>query len=480
MASRILKASCLLKEKCRVLRGAAGVLLAATAADVAHAAEEPAAAAAAPEAASGAAPVAAPLPSSEPAATTATPQPATATDPATAALLESLGAGDAAELDLDEPKLNLYGFADFTYFTQVGKAVAFSNEHATFMVGNFNVYLSSEFAKNWRSLGEVRFMYLPDGSYAGESPFTNTVGATRTDTSVLDGSNLNRSTEWGGISIQRIWVEHKFDGYLTLRAGQWLTPYGIWNVDHGSPAIVNIYRPYVIDQNLFPEQQTGLEAYGAFLFGDTKLGYHLTLSNGRGPVDSYMDLDHNKAVGGRLYVQNDALLGSLMLGVSAYRGRYTDRPGNGTAIEDGKLVRLDPPTARYDELAFAVDARWQWQGLQVQSEFVLSETAYSDALRPGANLAPPPPQPAQLADTRVYGLYGLVAYRTPYWNIMPFVLAQYFHAVTASKEIAVGVNVRPVPNVALKAEYKYIFIDDAPGIVLGDLDFLGLQVAWSF
>ena len=59
------------------------------------------------------------------------------------------------------------------------------------------------------------------------------------------------------------YVEHEFNGLLKLQAGQYLTPYGIWNVDHGSPTIIGIKKPFVVSNELFPEQQTGLQLFGS-------------------------------------------------------------------------------------------------------------------------------------------------------------------------------------------------------------------------
>jgi hypothetical protein len=400
-----------------------------------------------------------------------------------AALGSELASAGVAELQLAEPHISVYGFADFTYTTQVGKKFAPSPDYGSFMVGNLNVYLSTEFERHWRSLAEVRFTYLPHGSYWTDNQFADRAALERVDSTVLDPSDLNRPVRLGGIAIQRVWLEYNFDTFLTLRAGQWLTPYGIWNVDHGSPTIIGIFRPYVINENLFPERQTGLEAYGGFYVEDTKVGYHLTLSNGRGPIDSYQDLDSNLGVGARLYVYNDSLLGTFTLGISGYKGSYTDRSTAGIAVEDGVLVDFNPPTLQYDELALAADLKWEWEGLLVQGEAIYREVSYLDATRPVIATTPPPPVPGQYADSHRFGVYGIVAYRTPWWNIMPFMLAQFTSDPYASdaKELAFGVNVRPSPRVALKVEYKYVFIEEIiPGIQLGDLDFVGFQVAWSF
>jgi hypothetical protein len=398
---------------------------------------------------------------------------------ALAALASELSsASEVPALDLDDATFTVYGFADFSYFTQIGEKVILANQQPTFMVGNFNVYFSSEFERRWRFLSEVRFLYAPHGAWLADSPY-EVASSPRGDTSFLDGSDLNHPMRWGGIAIQRIWLEYKVDSYLTLRAGQWLTPYGIWNVDHGSPTIIGVYKPYIINQDWFPERQTGIEAYGSIFLHDTQLGYHLTLSNGRGPIDAYRDLDNNKALGGRLYLKNDALLGTFTLGMSAYRGNYTDRLGNGVAVVDGALVPRDPPTLRYEEVAYAADLKWEWGGLLVQSEFITRDIRYTDPVRPRAVVRPPTP-PGFEPDARDSGFYVLVGYRTPWLGLMPFTLVQYIDRFTDSHEYSVGLNLRPSSRVAIKAEYKYILVDPVGGLELGDLDFLGLQLAWSF
>jgi opacity protein-like surface antigen len=393
--------------------------------------------------------------------------------------LAALGANAAttsSEAGLDEAQFNLYGFADFTFLTQLGRTSVTSSPYSSFMVGNFNVYFSTEFERHWRSLAEVRFMYLPHGAQAGT---VDQLDPNRIDTLVVDGSNFQRAIRWGGIAIQRIWLEYNLNEYLTVRAGQWFTPYGIWISDHGSPTIVSVHRPYIIDQAWFPEQQTGLEAYGAFFIDDTKFGYHLTLSNGRGLVDSYQDLDNDKGVGARLYLQNDTLLGAFSLGVSGYRGAYTARATNGFGVKDGELVTVDPPTAKFDELDLAADLKWEWGGLLLQSEFILTDVRYPDELRPPpitSTLGPPGVQP----DSRRFGVYALVGYRTPWWNAMPYVLLQRIHDIYSALDYIAGVNARPSARVTLKAEYEYVDFPTSAGLKLENLSVLAFQVAWSF
>src|SRR4029079_2880246 len=229
----------------------------------------------------------------------------------------------STQAETETYRLNLYGFSDLTY-TKTVSAGSFGYPVSSFYIGNLNLYASGELGDSWRTLMEVRFTYLPNGSIPTAQAFSP-MPPPPTDTAVPDYADLNRPLRWGGVVIERAYVERTFLSWLTVRAGQFLTPYGIWNVDHGSPVIIGVYRPFIVGEALFPTSQTGLEALGAGRVGPVEIGYHLTLSNGRGPTDTYRDMDGNKAVGWRLWARRrDADLGTLSLGFSGYRGKYTN------------------------------------------------------------------------------------------------------------------------------------------------------------
>ncbi|HEU5073052.1 MAG TPA: hypothetical protein VFU02_02750, partial [Polyangiaceae bacterium] len=416
-------------------------------------------------------PAPAELPPAEPAPpvdTTAAPADAPADESAADAAAEMMAEAQAAEiegqlspagdLETDEYKLDIYGFVDFTYGYAV-KNFALDDPYDSFAIGRFNVYLASQLGDNWNSLAEVRFTYLPHGNTA----FTTTGTPTRTDTTVGDYTDLNRPIQWGGIIIERAWLEYNAHPLLNIRGGHWLTPYGIWNVDHGSPVIIGVRRPFIVGEALLPESQTGLEIHGTHNLEPIQLGYHLTLSNGRGPVDQYSDMNDNKAVGGRLFARADmSTANALTLGFSGYRGQYTDRTQQFTLDAEGNPVTEFPRVSEYMESSLAADIKWEWSGFLLQSEAIMNDIVYDD-LRPPAFVLPPAP-PGFTPDTRRIGVYGLTGYRFDFGGIMPFAGLEYYDngAVLFGKSAAFwgGLNVRPTPRVVLKAQYTYSWFPD--------------------
>ncbi|MET0340460.1 MAG: hypothetical protein ABW252_05630 [Polyangiales bacterium] len=380
------------------------------------------------------------------------------------------------------PSLSIYGFADFSVSTVVrdtGHTIeGYFGETPAFSVGNFNVYAAADLTRGFKSLAEVRFTFLPNGA-----PDLGT--GLRTSTAASDYTQLSQPTRWGGVLIERIWLEYQILASLSIRVGHWLTPVGIWNVDHGSPTILTAFRPYVVGANLFPVRQTGFELHGSHLFGETTLGYHLTLSNGRGNAETYADFDKNKAIGGRLYVSFEAL-GTLTLGVSAYYGRNTESDRIDVKGARG-AYRLSPAiSAQYDELAYAGDLLFKLAGLHVQLEVIATEGAYTERGRPrapvidGAGLVP---------DFRRWGGYLLIGYRLPWIGLMPLIDIEYMadgEAVTggpasAGEILAVGggFNLRPTPQVALKLGVYHGNVKGA-GVPSAKFDSLTASVAWSF
>src|SRR6478736_7199500 len=402
-------------------------------------------------------------------------------DAAAAAAAEEAISRPSTE-EVDQFKLNLYGFTDFTYSTQLGHSFDLGSPYSSFAVGKLNLYAAAELGDNWRSLAEIRFMYLPNGTNPASTTFP---APPRTDTTVGDYTDLGRPVKWGGISIERAWLEHTFHPALTVRAGAFLTPYGIWNVDHGSPVIIGARRPFIIGESLFPEHQTGLEVYGAWNFGPSQVGYHLTLSNGRGPIDSYQDLDHNKAIGWRAFFKHENKdFGSITVGTSGYKGTYTDSTDAYSADASGKLVVTHPISAQYKELSLAADLKWELGGALVQSEVIMNDVAYPDDHRPPMYPVAGGP-PGFAPDHRRVGVYGLAGYRFPFLGIMPFFGAEYYdvglYAFTPpSAALWGGLNVRPTARVVLKAQYTYSWFSAWQGPDYGHYNGIDLQAAWSF
>jgi hypothetical protein len=302
---------------------------------------------------------------------------------------------------------------------------------------------------------------------------------------VPDYTDLDRTTNWGGILIERAWLEHTFHPALTVRVGQFLTPFGIWNVDHGSPVIIGTRRPFIVGGGLFPERQTGIEAYGAVSFGPSQLGYHLTLSNGRGPIDTYHDLDNNKAIGWRLFLKQETSFGTFTLGTSGYRGQYSDTHQTFSISPNGRFVASYPIDARYNELGLAADLKWEFGNWLSQLEYVSQDVAYPEKHRPrdpGYSGGPP----GYVPDYRQWGGYWLIAYRTPFYNVMPYFGIDYADTGVHSflhDSIAYwgGLNVRPIPRVVLKAQLTMAhFPHKADDRTYGRLSLIELQAAWSF
>lgn len=400
-------------------------------------------------------------------------QAADAAAEAQAAAIEEQLLAEAADTT-EEYRVDLYGFADFSFvhfFQDFGVVPPYDS----FAIGRLNVYVASELGDRWKSLAEVRFTYLPHGTTSTDP---NAPGG-RVDTTVSDYADLLRPVRWGGVIIERAWLEYEAHPLFNVRIGHWLTPYGIWNVDHGSPVIIGVRRPYT-GVELLPESQTGIQIHGIYHLPQVQLGYHLTLSNGRGPVDTYQDLDKNKAIGARLFARADTPVGGIALGLTGYAGQYSDVTAQFSLDANGKFQTDYPATLRYDETSLAADLRWEWGGFLLQGEGILNDQVYD--VRPVdafASLFGGPPGFAP--DDRRLAAYGLVGYRFDFLGTMPFGGFDWNRRVPGhAQAVWGGLNVRPTPRVVFKAQYSYSWIsDDTP---LNDLHLsaLDLQAAWSF
>lgn len=380
--------------------------------------------------------------------------------------------------------IKLYGFGDIGYrhmfMPKDSPWFLFLNRQPSFFVGNLNIYFDAQLAKRWRALAEVRFTYLPNGA-PDTSLKTDTVG--RTYNYLSDYTDFSRNRPIGGIELERATLEFSAFSWLSVAAGHWLTPYGIWNVDHGSPVVIGVSLPFIVGARLLPSSQVGLLAQGsATLVPDLELGYAFGLSNGRSEQVQFEDLDDNKAITARLALTYRGL-GELTLGATLYKGRFTAGENQLYATSAGPRSRLKV-SEQFDELSFATDVKWVWHDLHVQTEWIMNDRRYTDRGRT------PGPHGGLRPDKRNFGGYGLVGYRTPLFGIMPYLKAEYSpepesQAIGVADQIALftgGLNFRPEPRVVLKAEYNYGYFPGADPNNFGgnSIKALDMQAAWAF
>lgn len=451
----------------------------APAPDAAATATEPAAEAAAPPSA---------MPE-EPGATAAAPVDATAPEapavPHDDSGFFSGSAPEGLEDTVTYPHLELSGFTDFTFVKNVSAKSSplrdIIQPYSSFSVGNLNVYFSGALARRWNVLSEVRFMYLPQGNTSYPTAPGQVVEPY--NATIQDYANDNRPASWGGVQIQRVQIDYVAHPLLTLRFGQWLTPVGIWNVDHGSPVVIGVYRPYIVGQGLFPERQTGIQAFGEWGTGSNLVGYALSVSNGRGPSDAFADLDDNKALGGRLTWTNSSF-GTLTVGVSGYKGTFASRNLRYDLVtptgQAPVLHASSPLTSRFREQSLGADVRFQYEGLLVQGEVMQHEVVFDEGLHPvNAGLV--------YADYRERGFYALAGYRTSFFGTMPFAMFETYDFgsapyVAPGWSVSGGLNIRPEPTVVIKLQANLTKLghDSSTEIYRGELRRLLAQLAVAF
>ncbi|MBC7976394.1 MAG: hypothetical protein H7138_15595, partial [Myxococcales bacterium] len=373
---------------------------------------------------------------------------------------------DLSALGLDpgaaafDDKLNIYGFADIGWSSQhwVRKIPTIPKDTRAFAVGNLNIYLAKNLTSKARTLAEVRFTFLPNGSQNPDGTYL--------DNSAEETTNFNRVSQWGGVVIERAYLEYDLTEHLTLRAGRWLTPYGIWNIDHGSPAILGVIRPYIVGEQFFPEHQTGLDLFGDYYQSGFKLDYHLTASNGRGAAEAQTDVDLDVALGANATLETPW---GVKLGGSYYRGRYT-----GFAATPGGLN----PT--FQESSYGVDAQYDLGPLHAQVEVIARERTYDDGARTATAAGFSP-------DSRDLGFYCLLGYRfARLWNVMPYGIYERYEPGEGAffkgiKSMSAGLNFRPTGSMIFKVQTSRTAFDTGPELLAGQkLYFLAAQASWVF
>lgn len=397
------------------------------------------------------------------------------------AALEELGGAPAGF----EPTLNIYGFFDVSFlkwFIDEGDALEGAmTEDLTFVASDLNLYLQSQMTETLSFLAEIRFTFLPHATVdfnTGE----------RRDTTVQD-PHTNESVPLGGLFIERVHLTWQPKDWFGVTAGRFITPFGIWNIDHGSPVLLGSYAPYIMLNELVQLRQTGLMVHGRFVPRETWfLDYALTLSNGRGPTEQVYDLDDNKAVGLRLRSTFERGEVRFALGAYGYYGQTTDEITTYTSLEP--LTVEVVTQERYTEITGSLDLLLELFGVRVQAEYARSLIRYRTRPPRRMPMSGIPITGQLQPDYTAWVGYVLLAWTLPLdallgeMKLTPFVMVERSEPEDVSDEFNLwsvhgGLNFKPNSAVVLKLEFGYVGFTESE-MFTNPAWMVGSQVAVAF
>jgi hypothetical protein len=358
--------------------------------------------------------------------------------------------------------LKIYGYADVGWQKTMAKKTSLiyqvnPTNANTFVLGNLNLFFDAQPSESWRGLTELRFTNAPHGN---DLSYASAFGTEyeREDSTVNDptGGNGRNDVLRGSVIIERAWIQYSHSNELNVRAGYFLAPFGIWNIDHGTPTLISLALPDFQIAQYFPLRQTGVEALGSTFAGPWELGYHATLSNGRSV--GQMDIDENKAVGARLFATHNHASTRLTLGTSAYHGAFSDYQKRLTGVDP---LRVETETTvSGKEWALGADVSLDLDGWRVRGEAAMQHISYEADKR--APVSGPPG--AVAPDQYRWDGYGLLAYRVPNSAFEPYGFVELLHRPSSLGDTvvasSVGMNIYFTPAAQLKLQYTQVrFLD---------------------
>jgi hypothetical protein len=225
-----------------------------------------------------------------------------------------------------------------------------------FGVGSLDLYLTPQFGSRVKSLMEIVFEYGPEGT--------------------------------GEFEAERAQVGYTFSDALTLWAGRFHTPIGLWNTlyHHGANLQTSIYRPRFIefeDRNgLLPTHSVGLWASGKTTIEVGKVNYDVYVSNGPTvrkrllDFNGFTDDNSGKLVGLNLGIQPAGVLRGLSVGVHAFGATVDTRTAADTVLSRSRM-RMSGGYFGYDAKGFeAIGEYYRFANRELASGARHSSTAW--------------------------------------------------------------------------------------------------------
>jgi hypothetical protein len=426
-------------------------------------------------------------PTGEAAVAEPAPEPAAASEPTTAEQLAALKAevdalkakqeeAETAALLADDPAeettqdiFKVYGFMDMgaqrIWVKDSSLIGALFDGKFTFVTGNINLYFDFNPHPDWRALTEVRFTSAPQGDVQNYGGLGGTFQRTNTEQYDPNGTAAN-APMWGSyVALERAYIEwHHFQEFRLL-VGNFFTPFGIWNVDHGSPTLISVAMPQLIQQKWTPIRQTGVQALGSFFADDVEIAYRAWLTNGRSE-ENPLDYDDNKAFGLRLLLRRETGDFNYQVGASFHHGTVRDKAIDITGFNP--VAFSSYATWEYEENIVGADVSLDIYDTRIRLEGLARHMAWKEGKQaPLGGLSPGALQP----DKWQTGGYVILAQQLPWFGLEPFLYSELMQQPSFVGDgvlsAAIGLNCRFDPTAMLKFQLSRThFFDwkyEAPG-----------------
>lgn len=247
------------------------------------------------------------------------------------------------------------------------------------------------------------------------------------DAPMLDASvSTNALGSYGKIFLERAYVQYDINPMLKFRMGRDFAHSTLWSDDHYPTFVLPENRP-LMERNIFPQINDGIEALGGGMVGNVPLDYIAYYGNGN-KIAGTTDLNPADILGVRVRAQ---------LPIGSFN-RLSFSYANGGDISDKAVI-----TPKNDRNSYAVGLEQKFGDLDIKAQFAKANVDHG--IVAGA------PGKYNLTGYYVFGSYVFGDF-TPW--------AQYDvyedHSVTnkETKRVSYGLQYAVSSNLKLKLEHK--------------------------
>lgn len=353
--------------------------------------------------------------------------------------------------------------------------------HGRFDIPHAVIYIGYDFGKGWSMGTEIEFEHGGTGvAYEKEEE---------------EGGEWEQETEKAGeVALEQFWIQKSFAGWANVRMGHIVVPVGLNNAHHEPQNFFTVYRPEG-ENTILPStwHQTGVSFWGRyaafryelqFLAGLNADNFTNTGWINKG-ASSPLEFEVANKYGAALRIDNYSIKG-LRIGLSGYYGHSIGnsypRNANGVEAKYKGIVAVGAfdftynahnwivsGQADYGYLGAADQLKYIYNRTNKKSPFhhsaLVSKNAYAVGIEAGYDVFS---QISSLrADNQQLYVFGRYEQYNPYASTTKNVTYDY----TEVKRFAAGINYRPVPQVAVKAEYSHRLLksiyNDEPSVSIG-------------